>query len=235
VYLWFSAQQPVSDSGGHLDGAGRRLLTLPPIPDAQRPYPEGTAAGQPPLVVGGTVNPADTHSISGETLIFYLTFLKTLVANATFFFFCFHRLVLRRVNFILYIVFCLGVAWWCGRELVWKLACFGSALTWLWLGLKSAGELCHSPLGIDSADNSQQPNGEICIDKSHILKLLQVIFSWNRLYCKCVLKPTTVTRVRYFKSSMIDEQQVYRIFFSSINLMNQYVNVTYSLFSLDID
>ncbi len=65
MYLWFSAQQPVSDSGGHLDGAGRRLLMLPPIPDAQRPYPEGLAAGQP-LVVGGTVNPADTHSISGE-------------------------------------------------------------------------------------------------------------------------------------------------------------------------
>jgi hypothetical protein len=67
--LWFSAQQPVPDPGGHLDGAGRRLLTLPPIPDAQRPYPDGTAAGQP-LVVGGTVNPADTHSISGEASIF---------------------------------------------------------------------------------------------------------------------------------------------------------------------
>jgi hypothetical protein len=71
VYLWFSAQQPVSDSGGHLDSAGRRLLTLPPIPDAQRPYPDGTAAGQP-LVVGGTVNPADTHNISGEAFIFFL-------------------------------------------------------------------------------------------------------------------------------------------------------------------
>jgi hypothetical protein len=69
MYSWFSAQQPVSDSSGHLDGAGRRLLTLPPIPDAQRPYPDGTAAGQP-LVVGGTVNPADTHNISGEASIF---------------------------------------------------------------------------------------------------------------------------------------------------------------------
>ncbi len=37
---------------------------------------------------------------------------------------------------------CLGVAWWCWREVVWRLACFGAIL---WLGLKSAQELCHSP------------------------------------------------------------------------------------------
>ncbi len=26
-----------------------------------------------------------------------------------------------------------------------------------------------SPMGIDSADTSQPPNGEICMDKSHLL------------------------------------------------------------------
>ncbi len=41
--------------------------------------------------------------------------------------------------------FCLGVAWWCGREVVWRLACFGDALTWLCLGLKSPEELIYSP------------------------------------------------------------------------------------------
>jgi hypothetical protein len=45
----------------------------------------------------------------------------------------------------IYSNFCLGVAWWCGRDVVWRLVCFGSALTWLWLGLKSAEELSHSP------------------------------------------------------------------------------------------
>ncbi len=102
-----SAQQPVSDSGGHLDGAGRRLLTLPPIPDAQRPYPEGTAAGQP-LVVGGTVNPADTHSISGEAIICYLTFFDIGCQCHSFYLFLFHKLVLRRVpvHFIYSILLC---------------------------------------------------------------------------------------------------------------------------------
>ena len=105
VYLWFSAQQPVSDSGGHLDGAGRRLLTQPPIPDAQRPYPEGTAAGQT-LVVGGTVNPADTHSISGEALISYLTgtYFKYWWPMPLFLFLLTSQIgtvpVLRRVHFI---------------------------------------------------------------------------------------------------------------------------------------
>ncbi len=42
-------------------------------------------------------------------------------------------------------VFCLGVPWWCGRAVIWRLACFGAALTWLWLGLKSEEELSHSP------------------------------------------------------------------------------------------
>jgi hypothetical protein len=37
------------------------------------------------------------------------------------------------------------------------------------IGLKSAGDLCHSTMGIDSADTRQQPNGEICMDKSHLL------------------------------------------------------------------
>jgi hypothetical protein len=38
------------------------------------------------------------------------------------------------------------------------------------IGFKSAGDLlCHSPMGIDSADIRQQPNGELCMDKSHLL------------------------------------------------------------------
>jgi hypothetical protein len=35
------------------------------------------------------------------------------------------------------------------------------------LGLKSVDELCHSPpMGIGSANTSQLPKGEICMDKS---------------------------------------------------------------------
>jgi hypothetical protein len=37
------------------------------------------------------------------------------------------------------------------------------------IGLKSAGDLCHSQMGIDSVDTRRQPNGEICLDKSHLL------------------------------------------------------------------
>jgi hypothetical protein len=60
----------------------------------------------------------------------------------------------------------------------------GVGLMWTWslflrwsridefvLGLKSVDELCHStpmaPMGISSAETSQPPKGEICIDKSH--------------------------------------------------------------------
>jgi hypothetical protein len=45
----------------------------------------------------------------------------------------------------LYSNFCLRVAWWCRREVVWRLDCLGAALTWLWLGLKSTEELSLSP------------------------------------------------------------------------------------------
>ncbi len=58
----------------------------------------------------------------------------------------FHRLILTRVHF-LHTVILLGAAWWSGRDVVWRLVCFGSALTWLWLGLKSAEDLRHSPHG----------------------------------------------------------------------------------------
>jgi hypothetical protein len=34
---------------------------------------------------------------------------------------------------------------WMWSTVVWRLACFGSALSWLWLGLKSGEDLCHSP------------------------------------------------------------------------------------------
>ncbi len=53
--------------------------------------------------------------------------IKYLVANAILFDFLFHRLVLRRVHFI-YRNFACGVAWWCGREVVWRLVCFGAAM-----------------------------------------------------------------------------------------------------------
>ncbi len=61
------------------------------------------------------------------------------------------------------------VVLWRGREVVWRLVCFRSALTSLWLGLKSAVKLYHFPMGIDSADTSQQPNGEICMVQSLLL------------------------------------------------------------------
>ncbi len=64
-------------------------------------------------------------------------------------------------------LFCLGIAWLCGPEVVWRLACFGAAVTCLWLGLKSACAIFL--MGIDSADTNQPPNGEICMDKSHLL------------------------------------------------------------------
>ncbi len=61
------------------------------------------------------------------------------MANATLFiYFYFADLVLRRVHSTYSSVFCLGVAWWCGREVVWRLVCFGSALRRLWFGFKSA-------------------------------------------------------------------------------------------------
>jgi hypothetical protein len=47
-----------------------------------------------------------------------------LVANATLFYFFYFT-----DEYILHTVILLGVAWWCGREVVWTLACFGAALT----------------------------------------------------------------------------------------------------------
>ncbi len=58
----------------------------------------------------------------------------------------FYRLIMTRVHFT-YSNFCFGAAWWSGRDVVWRLVCFGSALSWLWLGLKSAEDLSHSPHG----------------------------------------------------------------------------------------
>ncbi len=39
----------------------------------------------------------------------------------------------------------------------------------MWLGLKSAEDCAILLKGIDSADISQPPNGEIRMDKSHLL------------------------------------------------------------------
>ncbi len=50
-------------------------------------------------------------------------------------------------EYILHTVILLGAAWWSGRDVVWRLVCFGSTLAWLRLGLKSAEDLSHSPHG----------------------------------------------------------------------------------------
>jgi hypothetical protein len=62
--------------------------------------------------------------------------------------------------------FCLGVAWLCGREVVWSLACFGAALT----AKVSRGIGPLSPTRIDCADISPAPNGEICMDNTFTSK-----------------------------------------------------------------
>jgi hypothetical protein len=82
---------------------------------------------------------------------------------------------------ILMMIFCRA------HTVVHTIFCFGSCLVgvglmWTWglflhwsridefvLGLKSVDELCHSPpMGIGSADTSQPPKGEICMDKSQL-------------------------------------------------------------------
>jgi hypothetical protein len=62
------------------------------------------------------------------------------MVNATLFYFLFHRFVMRRVHFTHS-----NFAWGLHCEMVWRLACFGAALTWLWLGFCAicAEELCH--------------------------------------------------------------------------------------------
>ncbi len=91
----------------------------------------------------------------GIVVDLYVYHVKIILEMNTFFkywwpmplFLFIFRLVLRRVHFTYSILL---------RGVVCRLACFGSALTWLWLGLKSAGKLGHpSPMGIDSAHTSQ--------------------------------------------------------------------------------
>ncbi len=65
------------------------------------------------------------------------------MANAILLIFIlFHRLALIRVHFT-YSTFAWGLHG--GVDMKWRLACFGAALTSLWLELKSAEELCHPP------------------------------------------------------------------------------------------
>ncbi len=45
-----------------------------------------------------------------------------------FFIYYFHRLILTLIRFT-YSNFCLGAAWWSGRDVVWRLVFFGSALS----------------------------------------------------------------------------------------------------------
>ncbi len=74
--------------------------------------------------------------------------VKYLVANAALFIYYFTDRYWD--EYILHKVILLGgcmVVWMCTVciPVIWRLACFGAALTWLWLGLKSAEELSHSP------------------------------------------------------------------------------------------
>ncbi len=62
----------------------------------------------------------------------------------------------------------------CGREVVWSMEVFlfffRSCIDVIVVRVKvSRGIVSFSPMGIDSADISQPPNGEICMDKSHLL------------------------------------------------------------------
>ncbi len=105
---------------------------------------------------------------SGNIYIYIFFFF--LVASATLFDFLFHRFVMIRVHFA-YSSF----AWRLHGDVdvrwsAWRLVWFGAALTWLWLGLKSAEDFePYSPMGIDSADTNQPSNGEIYMDKPHLL------------------------------------------------------------------
>jgi hypothetical protein len=95
-------------------------------------------------------------------------YTKYLVANATLFDFLFHRFVIRRVHLIFS-----NFAWrlhggvgvrWSGGLLVW------SCIDMIVVRVKvSRGIVPFSPMGVDSADTNQSSNGEICMDKSHLL------------------------------------------------------------------
>ncbi len=60
--------------------------------------------------------------------------------------------------------FFLGVAWWCECEVVWRLTCFRSCIDVIVVRVKvSRGFESFFPMGIDSADISQLPNGQITV------------------------------------------------------------------------
>jgi hypothetical protein len=74
-----------------------------------------------------------------------------------------------RAHTVVHTIFCLGSCM-VGVGLMWTWSLFfhWSRIDEFVLGLKSVDELCHSPpMGISSADTSQPPKGEICMDKSH--------------------------------------------------------------------
>ncbi len=91
------------------------------------------------------------------------------MANATLFDFLFHRLVLRRVHFTDSNLAC-GLYGGVDVKRVWKLDCVRSCIDVIVVRVKvSSGIEPFSSMGTDSADTNQQPNGRICMDKSHIL------------------------------------------------------------------
>jgi hypothetical protein len=53
---------------------------------------------------------------------------------------------------------------------VWRLDCVRSCIDVIVVRVKvSKGFEPFSSMGTDNADTNQQPNGEICMDKSHLL------------------------------------------------------------------
>jgi hypothetical protein len=92
------------------------------------------------------------------------------VANATLFYFLFHRLVSRREHFT-FINFAWGLHGGVDvKYIVWRLACSWSCANVIVIRVKVRGGIVpFSLMAIDSTDTSRPPNGEIYKDKSHLL------------------------------------------------------------------
>ena len=78
-------------------------------------------------------------------------------------------MVFCRAHTVVHTIFCLGSCLvGVGLMWTWSLFLHWSRIDEFVFGLKSVDELCQSPpMGISSADTSQPPKREICMDKSH--------------------------------------------------------------------
>jgi hypothetical protein len=76
-------------------------------------------------------------------------------------------MVFCRAHTIVHTVFCLGLRLvGVGLMWTWSLFLHWSRIEEFVIYIGSVDELCHSPpMGIGSADTSQPPKGEICMDK----------------------------------------------------------------------